>query len=260
MSRNRRGLQFGVALVALAGTAVPTAASASAAKASPAVGDTTARRNGVARVERTRRDSTYRARAAMGSGLYVGVGGGTSLPLGEAKDDWKTGWAVFVPVGYDWPSWFGVRVDGSYEHWAGKTEGFTTYGAYKLTGLNADLKARVPLTAGGTVIQLYGLAGGNFDHLSYGESGSGAYRIARGGPTASRAPVARPSAAVAASALQQVDGSETMNKVGWNAGAGLSFGWGVTSLLVESRYFSVSAEGGTLKWYPVVAAITYSFR
>jgi hypothetical protein len=173
-----------------------------------------------------RRDTIYGARAT-GAGAYLGVGGGASLPLGDAKDDWKTGWAVFVPVGYDWPAWFGVRVDGSYEHWAGKSEGVFTYGAYKLTGLNADLKARLPLASGSTAIQLYGLAGGNFDHLTYGET---------------------------------TGGSDSMNKVGWNAGAGLSFGWGVTSLLVESRYFSVSAEGGTLKWYPVVAAITYSLR
>ena len=225
MLRNRRSLLLGVAAVGLVGTAVPTTAGAtSAPTVLPTVRDSTTRRDSVARAERMRRDSI--ARAAMGSGLYVGVGGGTSLPLGEAKDDWKTGWAVFVPVGYDWPSWFGVRVDGSYEHWAGKSEGSVTYGAYKLAGLNADLKARLPLAAGSTAVQIYGLAGGNFDHLTYGENGE----------------------------------NESMNKVGWNAGAGLSFGWGVTSVLVESRYFSVSAEGGTLKWYPVVAAITYSLR
>ena len=228
MSRNRHALLSSLVLAGFVGTAVPTRADAmSPTTVVPTQRDSAMRRDSIARAEQMRRDSTYRARAAMGSGLYIGVGGGTSLPLGEAKDDWKTGWAVFVPVGYDWPSWFGVRVDGSYEHWAGKSEGIFTYGPYKLAGLNADLKARVPLASGSTSVQLYGLAGGNFDHLTYGET-SGE--------------------------------SDSMNKVGWNAGAGLSFGWGVTSLLVESRYFSVSAEGGTLKWYPVVAGITYSLR
>jgi hypothetical protein len=211
-----------------------------------------ARRDSIARVEQMRRDSIARAdsiakaQAMSGVGFAIGAGGGISLPMGAAKDRWDNGWNGFVMVGYDWPGWLGIRVDGTYDNWKSKTNFGYTYDDAKQYGVNADLKVRVPLMQGSPNISIYGLAGGTYAHFDFGNyitgSSSGLY--------------------------SGTNTNLTQNKFGWNAGGGLSFGWSPWSVFVEGRYQAVSVDAVSsteqgldkVQWVPVVIGISYTFH
>jgi hypothetical protein len=54
-----------------------------------------------------------------------------------------------------------------------------------------------------------------------------------------------------------VEDAEASTEFGWNIGGGLRFGWGFTSLFVESRYMSVGTPDERATYVPIILGITF---
>lgn len=85
---------------------------------------------------------------------YVGIGGGATIPMGDFKDGYKTGWMGQVIGGVTLSDMFGVRVDGGYGQNSGKS------GAPKLKLIQAIGDVTLsPKTSGGVAPYLLAGAG-----------------------------------------------------------------------------------------------------
>jgi len=191
-----------------------------------------ARQDSIARAEQARRDSiaaAERAReerfqAGRFGGWYFNLGGGLAMPTGALDDFYGNGWNVTGSVGWHpTASAFGVRFDVAYDRLNGESipaGGPTELAdAAILSGL-ADVTLRIPRALG---LNPYLVAGG------------GVYRFSDYG----------------------VEDSEASTEFGWNVGGGLRFGWGFTSLFVESRYMSVGTPGERATYVPIILGITF---
>lgn len=191
-----------------------------------------ARQDSIARAEQARRDSIAAAEAAAAerfrvgrfNGWYFNLGGGISMPRGALDDLYGNGWNVTGSVGWHpTESPFGVRFDATYDRLNG--ESIPSGGpveiadASVLAGL-AEATLRIPRALG---LNPYIVGGG------------GVYRFNDYG----------------------VEGSEASTEFGWNVGGGLRFGWGFTSLFVESRYMSVGTPGERATYVPIILGITF---
>src|SRR5687768_8934662 len=188
-----------------------------------------ARQDSIARAEQARRDSIAAAEAAaaerfrMGrfNGWYFNLGGGLSMPMGALDDFYGNGWNVTGSAGWHpTESAFGVRFDVTYDRLSGERviAGTQLADASVLSGL-AEVTLRIPRALG---LNPYLVAGG------------GAYRFSDYG------------------------GANTSStETGWNIGGGLRFGWGFTSLFVESRYMSVGTPGERATFIPVILGVTF---
>lgn len=217
-----------------------------------------ARQDSIAAAERARQDSIARAEAARReemlerrrgpSGPYIGIAGGVSIPVGDYGKQYKTGWNVTVPLGWDFAgNPFGIRVDGAYDRHSGKS--FTGYNNANVAvwSLNADLKARFRWGSGtGPFGSVYLLGGG------------GAHKfVASGGST--RVAGTTPTGETANGFATTF--SDAKWRFGWNAGGGVSFDLGRrAALFIESRYFSVDTNNpfvSTGKFVPVIIGFTF---
>lgn len=59
-------------------------------------------------------NATVAQAQAKSGGLYFGVGGGLTIPTGDAADVAKTGWNALAQIGYEMPSGLGLRGDFYY--------------------------------------------------------------------------------------------------------------------------------------------------
>jgi hypothetical protein len=66
-------------------------------------------------------------------GAYFGVGGGLTIPTGDAADVAKTGWNALAQVGYEMPSGLGLRGDFYYGQHSIEDNPFVD-GKFKLAG------------------------------------------------------------------------------------------------------------------------------
>src|SRR5687767_5728194 len=191
-----------------------------------------ARQDSIARAEQARRDSiaaAERAReerfqAGRFGGWYFNLGGGLAMPRGALDDLYGNGWNVTGSVGWHpTASAFGVRFDVAYDRLNGESipSGGPTElaDASILSGL-ADVTLRIPRALG---LNPYLVGGG------------GVYRFSDYGG----------------------DNTESATEFGWNVGGGLRFGWGFTSLFVESRYMSVGTPGERATYVPIILGITF---
>ena len=191
-----------------------------------------ARQDSIARAEQARRDSIAAAEAArlerfrVGrfGGWYFNLGGGISMPRGALDDFYGNGWNVTGSVGWHpTESAFGVRFDATYDRLNGQS--FPAGSANELADVSvlaglAEATLRVPRALG---LNPYIVGGG------------GVYRFNDYG----------------------VEDAEASTEFGWNVGAGLRFGWGFTSLFVESRYMSVGTPGERATYMPIILGITF---
>jgi hypothetical protein len=177
-----------------------------------------ARQDSIAAAERARAE---RFRLGRFGGFYFNLGGGASIPTGALGNSYGTGWNVTGSAGWHpTESAFGVRLDVTYDRLSGErvTAGTQLADASVLSGL-AEVTLRIPRALG---LNPYLVAGG------------GAYRFSDYG------------------------GANTSStETGWNIGGGLRFGWGFTSLFVESRYMSVGTPGDRATFIPVILGITF---
>jgi opacity protein-like surface antigen len=191
-----------------------------------------ARQEELARIERARLDSiaaAERAReerflAGRFNGWYFNLGGGLSMPRGALDDLYGNGWNVTGSVGWHpTQSAFGVRFDATYDRLNGQS--------FPAGSPNELADASILAGLGEVTLRIPRALGLN----PYIVGGGGVYRFSDYGGA----------------------GSESSTEFGWNVGGGLRFGWGFTSLFVESRYMSVGTPGERATYVPIILGITF---
>ena len=187
-----------------------------------------ARRDSIAAAERARQDSIAAAERARAErfrvgrfgGWYFNLGAGAAIPMGDFDNMYGTGFNVTGSAGWHpTESAFGIRFDAAYDRFNGERFGTTDLDdASILSGLG-EVTLRIPRALG---LNPYVVAGG------------GIYRFSDFGAA-----------------------NQSATEWGWNAGGGLRFGWGFTSLFVEARYMSVGTPGDRAEYVPVILGITF---
>jgi hypothetical protein len=197
-----------------------------------------ARQDSIAAAERARLAAEERFRAGRFNGWYFNLGGGASIPMGDFDNLYGTGFNVTGSVGWHpTESAFGIRFDVGYDRLNGET--FAPGGGAPAVDLSdaaiwsglGEVTLRIPRALG---LNPYIVAGGGVYRFSdYGSDGG--------------------------TSIYGDGDSESSTEWGWNAGGGLRFGWGFTSLFVEARYASVGAPGGNdrAEWVPIILGITF---
>ena len=180
------------------------------------------RRDSIAQAaDRARSNAGLRMARRHNSGFYIGVAGGSTMPMGELKtnvnNSYNMGWNVTVPFGWDFSGFpFGLRFDLAMDNLMGKPSLMDSFGnpmrnvvIYSGSG---GLKLNVPIFRTASRFYLIG--------------GAGAHRVT--------------GYATSADSAQTIKDAKT--NVGWYGGAGLNFRYGRTALFLESRYINIQAK------------------
>lgn len=161
---------------------------------------------------------------AASAQVAIGVGGGVTIPTGDFKDFFKTGWHGLANVGYDLPSGLGVR--GDFYYGENKTKSnVTPSGKIKLAGGlgNVLYSFKTPGT-----VHPYILGSVGFFNVKADAGASGS-------------------------------ASET--KIAYGGGAGIKFKVGSdASLFVEGRYLSVNTSGSNTNFIPISAGVSFGLK
>jgi hypothetical protein len=189
-----------------------------------------ARQDSIARAHnRARANDDLRIARSRNSGFYMGIAGGSTLPMGDVKtsgnNSYTTGWNVTVPFGWDFGRIpFGIRFDLAMDNLRGKAN-FLDLSANPTAARNATiysvsggLKLNIPLFR--TTSRFYLIGGG------------GAHRI-----------TGYATSLVGSDSAQTIQNAKT--NVGWYGGAGFNFRFGRSALFLESRYINVNAQKPT---------------
>ena len=201
------------------------------------------RQDSIAAAEEARQDSINkahdRARSNEGlrmarrhnSGFYIGIAGGSTMPMGDLKESptssYDMGWNVTLPFGWDFGSFpLGLRFDLAMDNLMGKTTLMDSFGNpmknVAIYSGSGGLKLNVPIFR--TASRFYVMGG------------AGAHRIT--------------------GYATSVDSTETImtakTNFGWYGGAGVNFRFGRTALFVESRYINIEPQ------QPVPAGFAYA--
>lgn len=204
------------------------------------------RQDSIAAAEKARQDSIARADSIAAAeaafrmrpigGFYWGLGAGVAEPTQNVDVAHNTGFNALLPFGWD-PigSPLGLRFDVGYTTFANRSSyfGANTSGRPQVWSGSADLKLHLP------VLQrfirrasLYAVGGATYYHYK------NLTLVQQGGGTTISSP-------------------DWENKLGWNAGGGLGFGWGRTNLFVESRYMTFSTGGLKGGHVPIVLGVSF---
>ncbi len=206
----------------------------------------------IAAEERARRDSIAAAEEAarllrerLGRyGFYWGLAAGPSLPASDFSQPYKLGFNITVPFGWDFrDSPLGIRADASYDLFDGKYIGNALMSNVQVYSLNADAKLRMKVPVFGYLDRFY-LIGG-----------AGAHRVVSNGGDD---PTAITNGKSNNGFSTTFSGAST--KFGWNAGAGMSFGFGRSALFLESRYFDHSTDNtyaSSARFVPIILGLTF---
>jgi hypothetical protein len=184
-----------------------------------------ARQDSMARAQSKARSNTdLRIARSRNSGFYMGLAGGSTIPMGELKtranNSYDMAWNVTVPFGWDF-GLIGLRFDLASDNLRANGN-FLDGGGNPVLGRNVaiysgsgGLKLNVPLFRTASRFYLMG--------------GAGAHRIT--GYATSQ--VGRDSA-------QTIQNAKT--NVGYYGGAGFNFRFGRSAMFLESRYISIDAK------------------
>ncbi|WP_353265111.1 hypothetical protein [Gemmatimonas sp.] len=224
--------------------------------------DSVARSDSIAAAEEARRLEMARYRFG-GNGWYMGIGAGASAPTNDFKNlGYNSGLNVHVPIGWHRDnSALGVRFDLGYSRFSGQTfTGTRPLGAAntidnpnpQVFSATANVTLATPLSLLRNV-RLYGVGGAGVYHFRSFGGGS-----ALGGFLGN-------------DVLQTNENKNksTRNKIGAQAGAGLDWTVGTSSVYVESRFVNVFANrddgvaftdffgdrGNSLRWVPIVLGV-----
>lgn len=176
-----------------------------------------ARQDSIARAhDHAKSSEELRIARSRNSGFYMGVAGGSTMPMGDLKTAavFDMGWNVTVPFGWDFSRIpLGIRFDVAMDNLLAKSTIMDPFGnpmrnvvVYSGSG---GLKLNVPLFRTASRFYLIG--------------GAGAHRIT--------------GYATAVDSVQTIAKAKT--DIGWYGGAGFNFRFGRTALFVESRYINV---------------------
>jgi opacity protein-like surface antigen len=152
----------------------------------------------------------------------LGVSAGLSMPTGDLGDQLKSGYSVNGLIGITMPlSPLGFRGEVGYNSWDGKED----------AGLDGTTTSSLSGTAN-VVLQVPGMIVAK----PYLIGGVGAHRFKFDDGTSDTS-------------------SDT--KFGWNVGGGLKFGLGTLNTMLEARYVTISATGGSVHYVPVTFGIMF---
>ncbi len=212
-----------------------------------------ARQDSIARaaaLEKARQDSiaaadeARRLKARLGRyGFYWGLGAGLAFPTSDFANSYRQGTDYMVQAGWDlYDSPLGIRFDGALDEIDGKPmPGYLISDVWSWA-VNADAKLRFPIPAGN--LSRFYLLGGVGLQKMYARSGNPGTPVP-GTITTNGMPTSFGDASV---------------KFGYNAGAGLSFGFGRSAVFLESRYRSAGTDSpisGTSSFVPLVIGLTF---
>jgi len=186
-----------------------------------------ARKDSIARVhDRAQSRDALRIARRHNSGFYMGIGGGSTMPMSDLKtsanNSYLMGWNVTVPFGWDFNGFpLGLRFDLAMDNLRAAGN-FVDASNAPVLGRNVaifsgsgGLKLNVPLFRTASRFYLIG--------------GAGAHRITG-----------------YATAANGVDSAQTIQNaktnVGWYGGAGFNFRFGRSALFVESRYINIDTK------------------
>jgi hypothetical protein len=181
-----------------------------------------ARQDSIARAHnRSRSKDELRMARRRNSGFYIGVAGGSTMPMGELKtnvtNSYNMGWNVTVPFGWDFGSFpLGLRFDLAMDNLMAKANLLDSFGNpmrnVAIYSGSGGLKLNVPIFRTASRFYLIG--------------GAGAHRIT--------------GYATSTDSAQTIKDAKT--NVGWYGGAGFNFRFGRTALFIESRYINIDAK------------------
>jgi opacity protein-like surface antigen len=164
--------------------------------------------------------------AAQGTGGFqFGLSGGASFPTGDSSDAFDTGYNGGIVLNYELPALpLGIRVDGDYRNFSGKSVGSASGSAEIFDG-NANLVVGIRIL----LVKVYALGGGGFYNMKFKAENAGI-----------------------SSSISQTD-------FGWNAGAGVAFVVGKLSIFGEGRYHEVTLDNsaGKFKFVAATAGILF---
>lgn len=165
----------------------------------------------------------YPSIAAAQRGYALGIAGGAAIPVGKLGDVQKTGYSALITLALGSPDFpIGVRLDGIYNN---LTQTTTTAGPaagdLRVAGALFDLVYAFP----GTYAKPYLLAGAGW----YGSK-------------------------------VDTTAAKAQNNIGFNGGAGVTFGFGPAAAFLEGRYHSISrsvAKGGVFQFVPITFGLMF---
>ena len=166
------------------------------------------------------------ARAQLSNPLKFTLFGGAALPIDKTSDLVKTGFNVGGALDYKLPLLpFGARAEVLYSSFDAKTLNAPAASA-DITefGANLNFVSWIPTPTAG-LIRPYLTAGGSYSRLE--ESPTGA------------------------------PGSVTLNRWGFNAGAGIQFSLGDLGARIDARYRRLSRDPDDLTYIPVTFGIAF---
>jgi hypothetical protein len=181
-----------------------------------------ARQDSIARAnEKAQSNAGLRMSRSRNAGFYIGLAGGSTMPIGDLKDDptssYDMGWNVTLPFGWDFGSFpLGLRFDLAMDNLKAKTSLVDPFGnpmrnvvIYSGSG---GLKLNIPIFR--TASRFYLMGGG------------GAHRIT--------------GYAKSVDSVQTVKDAKT--NIGWYGGAGVNLRLGRSAIFIESRYINVDPK------------------
>ncbi len=224
-----------------------------------------ARADSIAAIEAARRAEQLRLEQLRNrylfnqSGWYLGLAGGSALPQDDFDEvGYSSGWNITVPIGFqrlDKP--LGVRLDLGYSSFSGGT--FVPGGLVRPVIPNTDpnvfsLELDATLRFGfnpSKTSAFYVLGGGGYYHWSDVGFRSGLAGIMGEDP------------------LSGGDFDDSLDKFGWNVGAGLEFGVGLAAIFLESRFVNVigkddddftnfyGTRSDNVRWVPIILGVKF---
>jgi hypothetical protein len=170
-------------------------------------------------------------------GFYWGLGGGLTAPRQQLNTTFDPGFNVTGMLGWD-PigSPFGIRLDAAYDQFSEESEFEALAADPSIFSVHLDGKLRFPIFGleSGSRTALYAVGGGSYYR----------YRNLYWAP--------------AGTACCAVDGTDSIDRwsdtFGWNAGGGLSFGFGPSSVFVEARWMGIGSERS---FVPIILGLTF---
>jgi len=183
------------------------------------------RQDSIARAQyKAQSEEALRMARRSNSGFYMGIAGGSSMPMGDLKtaatNSYNMGWNVTVPFGVDFGP-LGLRFDVAMDNLAGKANFQDSFGnpaAARNVAIysgSGGLKLNVPIFRTASRFYLIG--------------GAGAHRI-----------TGYATSAAGSDSAQTIQNAKT--NVGWYGGGGMDFRFGRSALFIESRYINVNAK------------------
>jgi len=194
-----------------------------------------------------------------GNGFYIGLGAGAGIPTEAIREAYDPGLAVQVPIGWDAPTGpLGIRANLGYTRLdprktfrsTGSTTGigFGSSGSAFVANNNAqiwsalaDLKLRFPFNGRyeGATTGLYAVAGGGVNYFhDYNTTFALTNPEFNNGSTVTST-------------------KSSLTRGALNAGGGLSLGFGMTEVFLESRYVTTFTEGRRASYVPIVLGLTF---